>query len=880
MLGNYLNSAFRSLRRDKFHAVLNITGLTIALTVTYLFVLFIKYEFSYENFFTDSDGLYRVDWAYRQINGQEYTNRAPAALADLSEGDLPDQTTITFATPSPLSNSQIDAGGIVVNEPALIVDEKFFEVLDYPIAFGSSRNLAAIPGQAALTESFAELVFGQKNVVGQNLQIHGATYQVAAILKDVPENSALFFGAGYPKVLISSPPSPQAVESADYRSGWRGTSGWVFVRLGASANKDMVEAQLESFWENYVAAHRDGATVEWLSMSLRPLNLVHLNPAENQNLQVAYMLGGMALLLILVAGFNYINLSTAQALLRTKEVGIRKVLGARKPQLIRQFLGTTVLTTALAFALALGLSTLLLPAFSVLIDRAVTLADLIDSEFILAIGGLSLFVGLLSGLYPALFLASARANELFDNQKSSTGRRSWLRSSLVGIQFSVALGLTIAALVTFSQTSYLRSLDLGFNKERILVISGMPTGESSELREVYNRRLLDNPFVEQVASSSLAPSSSAATTRSTASLIINPTQPQPSLHYVPLIGVNVDEDFFDTYGIQPVAGRKFSPSAGDTLLSPSFNPPSFLNLGGLSRWPSTGQFMHSGGRIVLSESAVAEFGFNSPAEAIGQVLRRTSIVSMEGELLQYEQINSLSLDQRRNATALSVLEFEVVGVVPDVLLNLGVRDPDLFLNPQVRDPEGRTVYFYRSQDNRDLLGVTSARLVPGGATNAVAHAEQLWREMFPDKQFSYEFIEDRIEAASADEQRMSQIFTSLTGLAIGITCLGLFGLVSFVATRRTREIAIRKVLGAKVSDVTHLLLWEFAKPILIASLIAWPVSWIFMRDWLDGFEYRIDLSPWFFIGATALALAVAFLTVIGRTWKAAQTHPAQALKHE
>lgn len=882
MIGNDLNSAFHALKRDRFHAILNIAGLTVALAVTFLFALFIKYEFSYENFFTDSDRVFRIDWAYQQTNGQQYTNRAPAVLAELSGDDLPDQTTITFLTFSLASDRAIEAGGTVVNEQAYIVDEKFFEVLDYPLAFGSYNDFAATPGRAALTESLAELVFGQRNVVGQNLQIHGATFQVAAILEDIPENSSLI-GSGYPKVLISSAPSPRALQSESSRSGWRGAAGWVFVRLGESAEKEVIETQLESFWESYIPIGRGRDSIEWLSMTLRPLNRVHLNPNENRNLQAVYMLGGMAFILILVAGFNYINLSTAQALLRTKEVGIRKVLGARKPQLIRQFLGSTLLTTALAFVLALGLAALLLPLFSVLVNRSLTLTELVSPSYLLIVGILSILVAFFSGAYPAFFLASARASELFDNQKSSAGRHTWLRSILVGVQFSVALGLTIAALVTFFQTTYLRSLDLGFNKERILVINGLPTGEQSGLREVYNRRLLDSPFVEQVASSNLAPTASGAASRANTSLAFNQMLPLAIRGSVWMTRLDVDETFFDLYGIRPVAGRTFSASMGDTMISQPSNASSPSGdseySAMLARWRSAGRFVHSGGRIILSESAAAAFGFSSPTEAIGQVLRGRSVASLEGRLLSTEEYASMLGDANHLMTT-SILEYEVIGVVPDVLLDLGVRNSDIFLNPQTRDPEGRTVYFYRSQEGRDELRVTSARLAPNGAADAVAHAEQIWREMFPDKQFSYEFIEDRIEAASADEQRMSQIFTSLTVLAIGITCLGLFGLVSFVATRRTREIAIRKVLGAKVSDVTHLLLWEFAKPILIASLVAWPVSWVFMRNWLDGFEYRIDLSPWFFISATALALAVAFLTVIGRTWKAAQTHPAQALKYE
>ena len=810
MFASYVTSALRALKRDKFHAALNISGLAVSLAAALLIALYIQHELSYENFFTQPDRVYRVEITY-QNKGQpaiRFTG-SPVPVKEVLNDEFPSLLTATsIITPEMV----VTAGETRLRVPVTFTDKNFFNVLDFPVIAGDADAALTNPGNAVLTETMALRFFGTKDAVGKTLRLGpNADFRVAAIMADLPGNTS-FRRMG---VLVSEQSPISLTQRPEVRS-WGRAMVETFIRLKDGVRPEDVSQQLQGIIDRHV--HDAIKALTTVSLSLRALPDIHLTAGESglisdQNQTALYALGATGVFLVLIACFNYINLTTARALLRVKEVGMRKILGGTTRQLVTQFFGETIVTTLIAFILALGLAALTLPVFASLVNRELTFALLATSNNLIWMVALFLVVGLTAGTYPALYLASSEPMSLFQNRKSSTGGHSLLRSAMVGTQFSLTVGLIIAATVVYGQVNYLRNFDLGFNKEGLLMISHMPTGDEAGRGEAYLAALMQSPYITATSAGDdgLRPDYEGNTVLRRAG---NEDNPLLALQYL-----QVGYGYFDLLGLKPLAGRLFSHDFNDAL---DFTQPD----------------MPSQSSVIISESSVAYFGFASPKDALGQFLKGP--------------FNNRPID------------YKIVGVVPDFHFRLA------------HAPRKPAVFFLIPKD----LATGMARVAPGGDKAALDYARDTWNRMFPQQPFSYEFLDDVIDRANADDARHSELFTFFTGLAIVVACLGLFGLASFVAARRTQEIAIRKVLGASTANVTRLLLWDFAKPVLAANIVAWPIAWLVMRQWLNGFPYRVDLSPAFFIGASAVALAIALLTVMSRTLKAAGTRPAAALKYE
>ena len=812
MIGSYFKTAVRSIARDKFHATINVIGLSVALAAALLIGVYVRHELSYENFITEPDRVYRVEadttlparglarWAVTQY-----------PIPELLEADYGEQLTATRLTQRGVV---LTADGARFRRTVSVADENFFAVIDLPVAAGDATAAMREPGSIILSRQTAVQMFGTEDAIGRTLNVNGtADLTVAAILEDAPSNTQFEI-----EVLGSIASMPFAYPP-QMSTNWGNVVQETFVRLEDGAQADAIAAQMPAF----VARHKPETSMT-VELNLRPLRQLHMvdspdSQISSRNAVALAALAATGAFLIFIACFSYMNLATARSLLRIKEVGLRKILGGRSHHLAFQFLAESAVITALAFVIGAIFAALLMRPFAGLVDRELRILDMADPIFLAAVLGLIVIVSLGAGAYPALVLASRKPIALFQGKRGAGSGGSLLRTGIVSIQFGMTAALMITAVVVFAQINYLRNIDLGFEERGLLMVQIFPDlGQQEGRGDLFRERLAQSPYIESVAGGG--------------------TTPQPAYElYIPLskpgdapgveqalLNVTVGDHFFDVYGVAPMTGRVFSDDpTQDVMRPPTPDQPD-------------GQ-----GPLVLSASAVPFLGLGAPSEAVGK-----------------ELIANLGAGRIR---------FTVIGVVPDIHFRLGRQS----LIPMV---------FLPRQPGTAGLGEITARVRPGASQAAIEDAQRIWNEIFPEEAMEYEFLEDRIAEANADDERQSGLFAFFAVLALFVACLGLFALSSFVVARRTYEVAVRKTIGASTGSVTRLLMWDFAKPVLLANLIAWPIAWLIARAWLARFPERIELSPAFFVGVSAAALAVAMLTIFSRALRASRAHPATVLRSE
>jgi putative ABC transport system permease protein len=813
MIGSYFKTAVRSIARDKFHATINVIGLSVALAAALLIGVYVRHELSYENFITEPDRVYRVEADYT-LPGQTMDRWAvsPYPLPELFETDYGERVTATRLTQRGVV---LTADGERFRRTVHIGDENFFDVIDLPVAAGDARAALREPGSIILSRQTAVQLFGTEDAIGRTLQINDTTdLTVAAILEDAPSNTQFEI-----EMLGSIASMPFAYPPA-MSTNWGNVVQETFIRLHDGAQADAIAADMPAF----VARHKSTNFNFTVDLNLRPLRQLHLaaspdGKVSSRNSVALAALAATGAFLIFIACFSYMNLATARSLLRIKEVGLRKILGGRSHHLAFQFLAESAVITALAFVIGAIFAALLMRPFARLVDRELRIVDMADPVFVGAVLGLIAIVSLGAGAYPALVLASRKPISLFQGKRGAGSGGGLLRTGIVSIQFGMTAALMIAAVVVFAQINYLRNIDLGFEERELLMIQIFPDLGQEGRGDVFRERLGQSPYIASVSGGGTTPRPAYELYMPLAKPGVAPGAEQSVLN------VTVGDHFFDVYGVAPVVGRVFSDDpTQDVFRQPTPDQPD-------------GQ-----GPLVISASAVPFLGLGEPRDAVGQ-----------------ELVANLSGGNR--------ILFTVIGVVPDIHFRLGRQEmmPMVFL-PRPPGTAG--------------LGEITARVRPGASQAAIEDAQRIWGEMFPEETMTYEFLEDRIAAANADDERQSGLFAFFAVLALFVACLGLFALSSFVVARRTYEVAVRKTIGASTGSVTRLLMWDFAKPVLLANLIAWPIAWLIARAWLARFPERIELSPAFFVGVSAAALAVAMLTIFSRALRASRAHPATVLRSE
>lgn len=831
MWRNYLTVAINALAKNRVYSAINLLGLAIGMAACLLILLFIRYETRFDRWLPNYQNTYQFQtWVPNPRDGPPgFMQMASYTTAARLKKDFPEvESTVYGLAGTPVLMKD---GQAVSAEDYLVVDGDFLSVFDLPVLHGSKQALQA-PDTAVLTRSEAIRRFGTENVVGRTISLiqKGKTYdyRINAVIADVPKNSHINVNA----IVRRDFPSYFASESF-FLTCWQCQSGWVWVKLKPGTDPKAVEARLPAWEKRNIPDENVGGTrynpgdeTDWHLVNVADVHLGRaqggaMTPGNDRGTITTFAI--IALLILGMAVVNFTNLATARAGQRAREVALRKVLGATRRQLIGQFIGESMLVATLAAVIALALVELLVRPFAAFLDADLSIAYLGADGMLWPAIALTLIVGVLGGLYPAFFLSRFQPASVLKANKSAaeTPGSGRLRNALVVAQFAISIGLIICTAIVYGQTVYARSADPGYKRDNILQVDNLSRYQLIGRGEQLVERVRRLPGVTAVGRGDIG----VATRNNSETGVLVPGNPQP----VNVDQYRVDEGFREAMGIKLVAGRWFDrsrPMDDQTLPFPE-TPEAIRTLAA------------RGANVVLNESAARKLGARTPAEAIGKTYRM-GVGDSAGEM-----------------------PITVIGVVQDSRFR-SVREP---LDPIV------------FKNTREGPGWMMVRY-DGDPAAVRAALEREWKSYVSDVPFIAEFSEQVIEKLYEAEAKRAQIFAGFATLAVIIACLGLFGLAAFTAERRTKEIGIRKVLGARTQDIIRLLVWQFSRPVLAANLIAWPVAWWVMRDWLNSFDTRMPMGPSPFLLAGGLALLIAVATIAGHAWRVARANPIRALRYE
>ncbi len=833
MFRNYLIIAIRNIARHKLYSFINIAGLALGLACAIFIILFVRDELSYDQWVPSSENLYRLELTILP------PGRPPLPFAVIP---YPMPPALMNAMPEISSTTRLQQEGMTLTigdrqfvEQVDVVDPQFFGVIKLPLVSGDPANVFRQPESVVISQSYARKYFGDANPVGETIttgrggcadsdlacKVQVVSLKITGVARDIPHNSQLIGDVFFPTTSIADR------YSQDNKRNWLSNNGYAYVTLAPGADPQRVVSKAAAVFDKAVTGqlHQFGMAMtgsQAYKLHLTPFTRVHLDSAQwafnlapPGSWTTVYGVGAIGLLILLVACFNFMNLATARALLRAREIALRKTLGARRTQLIVQFLGEAVLMAVLALLLALALVEVLLPGFDGFLQRPITLHYLADWPLLLLILAIAVASGLVGGFYPALVISGFRpAAVLRANSKGQAGSGR-LRSILVVLQFAVSIGLGIAALVVFSQINYARNIGPGFNRDNILIVGGggrvTADGHSS-----FVQTLRTNPDILDIGMANYMPYDNGQS---------NVTVKVPGRSENILINeIEISPDFPRVMGMRLIAGRLLS----DALADDHMDVRSAFAGGHFNPTPQ-----NEGRNVLVNQAAAARLGFR-PQEAVGK-----TIIVFQNHV-------------------------HIVGVLADANFH-GARE---LITP--------VIYDYDPSATLDL----ALRLRPGADPQTLAFVDKSWRVFSPIAAVQRHFLDESFEKLYQTDRRQGTMFGIFVAIAIAIACLGLFGLAAFTAGRRTREIGIRKVFGARDRDVILLLLWQFSIPVLVANLIAWPLAWYYLHDWLNSFAYRITLNPLYFVGVGVAALLIACATILGHALSVARTNPIHALRYE
>lgn len=831
MWRNYVTVGVRALAKNRAYAFINIVGLAIGMAACLLILLYVRHERSYDEWLPQGDRVFQVQTYYQSKTTSD--NFQVQLLAYVGKGalrkDFPQIESAVYMSGG--SATLLKDGQAVDIGDARFVDEAFFDTIPLPLLKGDPKRALDRPGTVVFTQKEAIKQFGTDDIVGRTVSLNTLGYtgdfRVTGILKDIPKNSHLAID-----LLARADFNALYRESPSFATEWGWNAGWVYVKLRPGTDVADINSQLESWvrrnapkptgGEPSVADERDYALVNVRDVHLGKARGGAMTATNDAKTITTFSI--IALLILAMASINFTNLATARASQRAREVALRKVLGASRTQLIGQFLGESILLAGIAMLLGLAMTELALPWFASFIDADLRLTYFGSDGLIAPIIGLIALVGVAGGLYPAFYLSRFQPARVLKANKSAadaegSGR---LRSILVVGQFAISIGLMVCTGVIYAQTVYARTVDPGFDRNGLLQLSGVGAPELRPVIDTMQRQIASLPGVTSVGRTGLGINTGNDT--STGVKV-------PGRDDAVVIGrYSVDAGFLPTMGMKVLAGRVFD---ANRPMDDSTTPvPENIE--------AERAMVARGANVVINESGVRRLGFASPADAVGKVLKLGVGDQYGGEM---------------NLT--------IIGVVADVRFR-SVRNP---LEPIMFLYERNNPYWMMVRYDGDPKAVRDG-------------VESIWRQFARQVPFDAQFSEDIIESQYRRDDARAQLFAAFSLLSVIVGCLGLFGLAAFTAERRTKEIGIRKVLGARSVDIVGLLVWQFTRPVLVANVIAWPVAWWVMRDWLNGFDARIDLGPTPFVAAGALALAIAVATITGHAVRVSRANPITALRYE
>lgn len=782
MLKILLNTVLRSLYRQKAYSLMNILGLATGVTCTLLILIWVEYETGFDKFHEDIDQIYSVFENQNYADGDVFSMYStPGPLAESIKRTFPE---IKHSTRIVTSWGQLTLsvnGKSFVEDGGKIVDEDFFKIFSFPIVNGAKENPFKEMNSIVLTEKIAQKMFGESDPIGRMIEINSKyNYKVSAVMQSPPKNSSLTFDFILPFHFF------ETLWAYDL-SDWEANSFHTFIKVEEGVKSDQLVAQLKT----YIKDRTKNSNVE---LDLQAFNRYHLYAIDSNKIGPIWYVRVfllVAVLILLIACFNYMNLATARSERRAKEVAIRKVVGAQRKGLISLFLGESIFFTFLALGIAVVLVELLLHEFSSLTERDLSLG-INNIKFLFSVSGIVLLTGIISGSYPALFLSSFHPIQVIKGVSRKDS--ALLRKVLVVIQFSMSVSLFICSGIIYQQLDFLKKSDVGYNKNDLIYIE-----MGNDFNSVYPKlksELIKISGVYWVTAANQMPVNFTNSTWD-----VNWSGKTKDSYDVLFQLSFVDYDFIETFEMDVMQGRGFSKMYGEDSL-----------------------------KFIINESAAEKLNM---IRTIGEPL---SIWGYSGE---------------------------VIGIVKDFNFNslqFGVEPLIMMRNPAAFKYIG-----IRIGEDVDLI---------------LNKIRKVWYSIVPDVPFTYRFLEEDFNYFYTAESRMSKIFMLFTMIAFIISCLGLFGLVSFITERKSREMALRKVFGADMNTVFQLLLKEFFKWVMLSNAIAWVISFFVMEWWLKGFAYRIDIGIGIFILSGFVSLLITFITVYQQIWRLALKAPAQVLKYE
>jgi putative ABC transport system permease protein len=821
MLRNYLAAALRNLARNRLYAGVTIAGLAIGFAAAMLIGLYVRDEFTFDRFVPGRERIYLMTTTINLAGAKPIeTKLSQIKLAerlplDFPEIELAGRITGAYFPPT------VRRGEIVAAEQGLFyADENYFRILRLPVLAGDLAHALDAPDAVVLTRPMARKYFGRDDPVGQTLLINREPFRVTAVLKDLPSNTHIT------AEIFASAKSPQSpISQYGEINGPVDTTLYTYVRLKPGVSPDALHARMASFLDRRFPLNAvSRVAVAGRDTQFLPLTKIHLTSSNQEifnskapvDTAILVAIGGVGVLIVLVAAINFVTLMTARAARRAVEVGVRKAAGASRFDLIVQFMGEAVLYVAAAGILALALAELLMPAFNAFLQRKMVFDYLRDPSLGLSVLGAMAVIAILAGIYPALVLSSFRPAAVLKGGPVASVGGGRLRQVLVVAQFAVLIALALVAITIARQTIYALNEGMRLDKDQTLFVFSQPC--STTLRDEV-RRL---PGVKAAGCTSAE-----AMSLSTSHDEMRVGDRKANISRAP-----VDFGFFEVFGVRPVAGRLFDPRrpADGALDNPASHQP-----------------------VVLNETAVRRLGFRSPQEAVGKTILWRGFWD---ETLRQDRPVDLPLKPS-----------QIIGVVPDFTLG-SLRqpiEPYLYAVGRIAPPSSVA-----------LAVKLDGKRVP----ETLAAMDRVWKRVGEGRPMMRYFVDQFTMRLYLDTIIQGATVAIAGVIALVVAALGLFALSAYTTERRTKEIGVRKAMGASSGDILKLLLWQFTKPVLWANLIAWPAAWLVLNWWLSGFAYRVDVAPWTFAAAGAGAVVIALATVFVHARNVARARPVAALRYE
>lgn len=801
MLKNYVLIALRTIRKNPGYAGVNVFGLTLGITSFLFILLVVRYELSFDKFHNDSANTFRINNELRLSSGNYKYPTCTSALAPALLNELPEVTAFT----------RLSGGGQQViievetelfkEENLFFADSSFLEFFDFELLQGDKTEVLDAPNTAVMTESSAVRYFGTRDVVGRTLKVKGqqdVNYTVTGLLKDLPQNSHIQFD------LLFSNETQRNQGNGNFLNNWSNDGFYSYIKLTDPAHAQKVMDKIVEL----KASNVDEARQNLFNAEIVLFEGIHLNSnlrneiIPNGNIDFVYIFSAIAVFVLLIAGINYMNLATARSAKRAQEVGIRKVLGAYKEQLVTQFLGESIVLTLLSAILSIGITGATLKAFGAYINRELTLDMLMAPDVLSILVLVVLIIGFGSGTYPALFLSAFRPVVVLKGKLvPGMGSSGFFRKALVVFQFVISIVMIIGTTMVYNQLNFMKNKSLGFQKENVLVVSNTNQAVTPQLN-TFKNELMNHTNIEGVTATFSKPGGLRPIMFVKSETVIDDE------NGLNLAGINVDFDYMKTMEIDIVEGRDFDPTV-----------------------PTD-----STDAIIINMRAAEELNLTDP---VGKMIEVQNFQGQWQKKRIIGLINNINFEPLQRKTE-SCFYANFFPAFQHLFVKVGQED----------------------------------------VAQTVRYVEEQWNRFAPEQPFEYSFLDEDLDALYNSEEELSQIVIYFALLAIGIACLGLFGLASFSTEQRIKEIGVRKVLGASISQVLFLLSKDFAVLIILAFVIAAPAAYFLANWWLQNFAFAIDLSVVTFLFAGFAALFIALLTVSYKTYMAARSNPVKALRFE